>query len=148
VLLLYEDLEDKMNPRPRPRLLVWLKWLVSRFFLISNYCKVCGRKAEWFNVSDEQWAEFIPDGWERCYRCFVKAVAPVTERIEVRVVKTTPLLSDRDWIEDCVKWRGHVLTGQKAHWCQDWDGLPVDETTPEIGCCHCYDPQKEDVSNG
>lgn len=30
--------------------------------------------------------------------------------------------------EDCLRWRGSMLTGDFAHWCWDWDGLPVDET--------------------
>jgi hypothetical protein len=35
---------------------------------------------------------------------------------------------------DCLKWRGRLLTGKHAHWCYDWDGLPVDETTAEWPC--------------
>jgi hypothetical protein len=42
-----------------------------------------------------------------------------------------------DWIEDCQRWRGEVLTGVAAHWCWDWDDLPVDETTDEITSCTC-----------
>lgn len=38
------------------------------------------------------------------------------------------------WIDDCEKWRGRLLTGDYAHWCDDWDGLPIDETTPEWPC--------------
>jgi len=45
-----------------------------------------------------------------------------------------------DWIEDCQRWRGRVLDGEFAHWCHDWDGLPVDETTPEFECCSCQWP--------
>jgi hypothetical protein len=49
--------------------------------------------------------------------------------------------SEEDWKEDCMKWRGKVLTGAKAHWCYEWDGLPVDETTPEWPCnCAYADP--------
>lgn len=44
-----------------------------------------------------------------------------------------------DWAEDCMVWRGRILTGKKAHWCFDWDELPVDETCEEIAYCHCYD---------
>lgn len=54
--------------------------------------------------------------------------------------------SMEDWKEDCLKWHKRVLTGEKSHWCYDWDGLPVDETTPEIDGCTCYstvDKQKE-----
>ncbi len=42
-----------------------------------------------------------------------------------------------DWIDDCMRWRGRVLTGRCGHWCYDWDGLPVDETTSEFDCCTC-----------
>jgi hypothetical protein len=45
-----------------------------------------------------------------------------------------------DWKADCLKWRGHELTGQYAHWCPDWDGLPVDDTCPEFPCA-CFAPQ-------
>ncbi len=44
----------------------------------------------------------------------------------------------KEWIEDCLKWRGVVLTGEHAHWCFDWDGLPVDETCDEWPC-DCFD---------
>jgi hypothetical protein len=47
-------------------------------------------------------------------------------------------MSGVDWEEDCMKWRGKVLTGKKAHWCCEWDFLPVDETTPEFECCLCF----------
>ena len=43
-----------------------------------------------------------------------------------------------DWREDCLRWRGVVLTGDKAHWCHDWDGLPVDETCREFESCTCF----------
>lgn len=36
-----------------------------------------------------------------------------------------------------MRWRGHVLTGDWGHWCNDWDGLPIDETTDEISACEC-----------
>jgi hypothetical protein len=42
------------------------------------------------------------------------------------------------WVEDCDKWRGQLLTGDYAHWCDDWDGLPMDETCPEWPCA-CAD---------
>ncbi len=48
------------------------------------------------------------------------------------ITKTT------EWIDDCIKYRGFVLTGKFAHWCYDWDGLPIDETCgPEWDCCTC-----------
>lgn len=39
-----------------------------------------------------------------------------------------------DWIEDCERWHGRVLTGRYCHWCWDWDGLPIDETCREWPC--------------
>jgi hypothetical protein len=48
-----------------------------------------------------------------------------------------------DWTEDCLRWRGKVLTGKHAHWCPDWDYLPIDETTPEWPCpCSASDGWK------
>ena len=44
----------------------------------------------------------------------------------------------KEWIEDCMQWRGEVLTGKYAHWCEEWDELPVDETCEEFACCLCY----------
>lgn len=29
------------------------------------------------------------------------------------------------------------LTGVYAHYCYDWDELPIDETCPEFACCTC-----------
>lgn len=42
-----------------------------------------------------------------------------------------------DWHHDCLRFQGVLLTGVLAHWCTDWDFLPVDETTPEIMYCDC-----------
>ena len=46
-----------------------------------------------------------------------------------------------EWVADCMKWRGEVLTGEKSHWCDDWDGLPMDETCGEYkaGTCHRFE---------
>ena len=49
----------------------------------------------------------------------------------------------QEWIDDCATWRGETLTGVKAHWCHDWDGLPVDETCIEFTCCHCCDDEAD-----
>jgi hypothetical protein len=46
------------------------------------------------------------------------------------------------WIADCWRWRGKVLTGRFAHWCHDWDGLPVDETSSEFDCCNCFSAEE------
>lgn len=40
----------------------------------------------------------------------------------------------QQWIDDSMKWRGVVLTGKYAHWCAEWDDLPIDETCPEWPC--------------
>jgi hypothetical protein len=54
-----------------------------------------------------------------------------------------------EWVEDCMKWRGQVLTGKFWHWCFDWDFLPVDETTSEeFDCCHCFDNDPERPPRG
>jgi hypothetical protein len=44
---------------------------------------------------------------------------------------------------DCMRWRGKVLTGKFAHWCEEWDGLPVDETTPEWPCGCRFGAEKQ-----
>jgi hypothetical protein len=54
---------------------------------------------------------------------------------------TDPLRNAIDWNEDCLRWRGRVLTGKYKHWCNEWDGLPVDETTPEWPTCTCWPPE-------
>lgn len=41
------------------------------------------------------------------------------------------------WEIACKHWRGRLLTGTMAHYCEDWDGLPVDETCGEFECCTC-----------
>lgn len=47
------------------------------------------------------------------------------------------LATRNDFEADCLQWRGRVLTGKHAHCCPDWDGLPIDETTPEWPCVCC-----------
>lgn len=37
------------------------------------------------------------------------------------------------------RYHGRILKGQYAHWCEDWDGLPIDETCVEFCVCTCYD---------
>lgn len=48
---------------------------------------------------------------------------------------TSPAGHTDEFKRDSMKWRGVVLTGEFAHWCYDWDGLPVDETCDEFTCC-------------
>ena len=42
--------------------------------------------------------------------------------------------ASKEWTTDCKRWRGRVLTGEKGHYCLEWDFLPVDETCPEWPC--------------
>jgi hypothetical protein len=42
--------------------------------------------------------------------------------------------ASENWINDSVRWRGTVLHGLFTHWCNDWDGLPIDETSLEFPC--------------
>lgn len=42
-----------------------------------------------------------------------------------------------DWVEDCMRWRGRVLVGKYAHWCFDYDDLPMDETCVMEWPCGC-----------
>ena len=46
----------------------------------------------------------------------------------------------QDWIEDCLQYRGKVLTGLYGHFCFEWDGLPIDETCVEWPCCD-FEPE-------
>jgi hypothetical protein len=64
---------------------------------------------------------------------------------------TTDFRWSDDWIADCQLWRRKVLTGRFAHWCFEWDGLPIDETTDEWPCgCgrEADDPLPEFVAHG
>lgn len=48
--------------------------------------------------------------------------------------------NENDWVTDCVHFHGKVLHGEKAHWCPDWDYLPIDETCFEFEVgCNCYE---------
>jgi hypothetical protein len=59
-----------------------------------------------------------------------------------RPVDTAPTL----WEQDCQHWRGRVLTGKFCHWCFEWDGLPVDETTREWPCgCYPLDWDQDNI---
>jgi hypothetical protein len=39
--------------------------------------------------------------------------------------------------EDCLQIHGKVLTGEKAHYCPEFDYLPIDETRHEFQYCTC-----------
>ena len=55
-----------------------------------------------------------------------------------------PLRNAINWNEECLHWRGAVLTGKYAHYCLDWDCLPVDETCSEFTSCGCYTNEEKD----
>ena len=42
--------------------------------------------------------------------------------------------SSESWVRDSYRWRGAWLHGRHGHWCDDWDGLPIDETSMEWPC--------------
>lgn len=53
----------------------------------------------------------------------------------------------RDWLtwrRECKRWRGRVLRGRWRHYCNDWDGLPIDETTVEFASCLDLPPEAYD----
>lgn len=50
-------------------------------------------------------------------------------------VRATRSQNPTEWEEDCLEYRGVLLTGRYAHYCLDWDGLPIDETCVEWPCC-------------
>jgi hypothetical protein len=41
------------------------------------------------------------------------------------------------WEESCMRVYGRVLVGERSHFCLDFDGMPIDETCPEIRMCVC-----------
>jgi hypothetical protein len=53
--------------------------------------------------------------------------------------------ASEQWKTESLKWRGRVLTGEQGHWCEKWDGLPVDETTPEWPCGCRLEPETIDI---
>lgn len=50
------------------------------------------------------------------------------------------------FVEACMRYRGHVLSGKYAHWCPDWDDLPIDETCSEWPC-GCGFQEYKDTTN-
>lgn len=39
-----------------------------------------------------------------------------------------------DFEAGSLQFHGQLLFGTFAHWCMDWDDLPIDETCPEWPC--------------
>ena len=58
---------------------------------------------------------------------------------------TTPDHTEFD--RQSLKEHGRVLTGRFAHFCWDWDGMTVDETTEEWKCCTCFAPPSPTNTN-
>ena len=51
--------------------------------------------------------------------------------------------------EDCLPFWGKVLTGKYRHYCDEFDGLPIDETCFEFQFCLCFnDEEKNDNQTG
>lgn len=48
-----------------------------------------------------------------------------------------------EWIVDCKHHHGKVLTGKYAHWCPEFDYLPIDETCFEFEYCLCKFEEKD-----
>lgn len=45
-----------------------------------------------------------------------------------------PAENVKAWVVDCIRYRGRVLVGEHAHYCNDWDGLVIDESCFEWPC--------------
>jgi hypothetical protein len=43
---------------------------------------------------------------------------------------------------DSYRFHHRILVGKYAHYCLEWDELPIDETCKEIEVCNCY-PDEE-----
>jgi|694.fasta_scaffold05682_7 hypothetical protein len=43
------------------------------------------------------------------------------------------------WAKECMLFYGQILTGEKRHYCPEWDFMPIDETCEfEFEACTCY----------
>ena len=45
--------------------------------------------------------------------------------------------------KESLKTRGHTLAGKYRHWCNEFDGLPVDESCFEFKFCLCFNTTQE-----
>ncbi len=52
---------------------------------------------------------------------------------------SVPLDDMPEWEIDCMNYYGKVLEGEYAHWCNEYDGLPIDETCIEFQNCLCFE---------
>ncbi len=48
-----------------------------------------------------------------------------------------------EWEIDCMNHYEEVLIGEYAHWCPEWDDMPIDETRKEFEACLCFIDNKE-----
>lgn len=69
-------------------------------------------------------------------RSGLKASATLVATSEIDMIFPS-LATDPEWVADCLKYRGIVLTGVYSHWCFDWDGLPIDEYCEREWPCAC-----------
>jgi len=96
-------------------------------------CSGCMEALEDGTVTPDPAWRWNGDAWE--HRC-QGAHPQVGHNLAVKV--------SAEWVEDCLMFWGRVLLGEDGHWCNDWDGLPVDETCCEYECCTC-EPQRPDL---
>lgn len=47
------------------------------------------------------------------------------------------MATENQWDDDCKHFHGKVLTGNKRHYCPEFDYLPIDETCSEFEFCSC-----------
>jgi hypothetical protein len=53
-------------------------------------------------------------------------------------------LSKKLWDKDTTHFYGKPLENTKwAHWCHEWDGLPLNETLGEFYYCRCFEETEE-----
>lgn len=53
------------------------------------------------------------------------------------------------WVRDCLVWCGYVMSSPSAHYCNDWDGIPVDCYRDEAETCDdfAYSQEEERIIN-
>lgn len=51
---------------------------------------------------------------------------------------TQRLSAQQEFERESMRFHGRYLKGRYAHWCEDWDELPIDETCMEFCACTCY----------
>jgi len=63
-------------------------------------------------------------------------------------MKSTDLVEpSAEFLEDWKRWHGDREPGRFAHWCWDWDFLPVDEHSVEASSCHDVEYDEEARNN-